>query len=208
MHSMQEGGFSRLLDENGQTLEDITSMKKISRQQELEGVKGKEGKLLKDSQKSSAEHEEENGNKRGKNEREKIKTMRHSQSMPLHQALDKASAQTEVMMEEDVNGPELLKAKPKVKKWKAQARISNQRVFSKHSSLVAKRLASEEKWTNLEAKKKKMDSSFTKSPTLLAAEQILKWEFIDREDGRDMEMAVGNLESSMAEAGDQPRRQP
>lgn len=54
-----------------------------------------------------------------------------------------------------------------------------------------------------------MDSSFTKSPPAFpAAEQILKWEFTDREDERDMEMAVGNLESSTAEAGDQPRRQP
>lgn len=64
MHSMQEGGFSRLLDKNGQTPEDVTSTKKIARQQELEGVKGKEGKLLKDSQKLSAEHEEENGKKK------------------------------------------------------------------------------------------------------------------------------------------------
>lgn len=129
--------------------------------------------------------------------------------MPLHQALDKASAQTEVMMEEDVNGPEPRKTKPKVKKWKAQARISNQRVFSKHGSLLAKRLASEEKWPSPEAKKKKMDSLFTKSPpALTAAEQTLKWKFTDREDGRDMEIAVGNLESSTVEAGDQPRRQP
>ena len=82
-------------------------------------------------------------------------------------------------------------------------------MFSKHGSLLAKRLASEEKWPSPEAKKKEMDSSFTKSPPVVpAAEQILKWEFTDREDGRDMEMAVGNLESSTAEAGDQPRRQP
>ena len=128
--------------------------------------------------KSSVQNRKRKTKKR-KNKREKIETRGYSQSMPLHQALDKGLAHTEVMMEEDVNGPESLKAKPKAKKWKAQARINNQRVFSKHGSLLAKRLASEEKWPSPEAKKKKMDSS--------------------------MEMAVGNLESSTVETGDQPR---
>lgn len=66
MHSMQEGGFSRLLDINGQTYEKITSKVNLTRHQELERVNWKEGEQQKESQNLSTKQEGEMEKKKGK----------------------------------------------------------------------------------------------------------------------------------------------
>lgn len=139
MHSMQEGGFSRLLNINGQTYEKITSKVNLTRHQELEGVNWKEGEQQKESQNLSTKQEGEMEKKR-KNERERVKNLGHSQSMKPHQGPDKSSAQIEVIMGEDGNGAEIYKVEPKRRKWRAQARISYQRVIKKHEPSAAKKI--------------------------------------------------------------------
>lgn len=66
MHSMQEGGFSRLLNINGQTYEKITSKVNLTRHQELEGVNWKEGEQQKESQNLSTKQEGEMEKKKEK----------------------------------------------------------------------------------------------------------------------------------------------
>lgn len=66
MHSMQEGGFSRLLNINGQTYEKITSKVNLTRHQELERVNWKEGEQQKESQNLSTKQEGEMEKKKEK----------------------------------------------------------------------------------------------------------------------------------------------
>lgn len=66
MHSMQEGGFSRLLNINGQTYEKITSKVNLTGHQELEGVNWKEGEQHKESQNVSTKQEGEMEKKKEK----------------------------------------------------------------------------------------------------------------------------------------------
>lgn len=66
MHSMQEGGFSRLSDINGQTYEKITSKVNLTRHQELERVNWKEGEQQKESQNLSTKQEGEMEKKKEK----------------------------------------------------------------------------------------------------------------------------------------------
>lgn len=69
MHSIQEEGFSRLLDINGQTYEKITSKVNLTRHQELERVNWKEGEQQKESQNLSTKQKGEMEKKGKMNEK-------------------------------------------------------------------------------------------------------------------------------------------